>query len=72
MLLIRTLFGLLRQTKEFEELFTDMITVDTKKKRLMVALDGEVTEMETPLNYRIRAGALRVLIPRPEVPVENA
>lgn len=67
MLVLRTIFGRLRQTKEFEELNTEEITIVTRKKRLMVALDGEVTVMETPLNYRIRAGELRVIVPKSEV-----
>ena len=36
-------------------------------ERLTVALDGEVTEIETPLRYRIRPGALAVITP-PAVP----
>lgn len=72
MLLLRTVFGRLRQTKEFEELDTDEITIVTRKKRLMVALDGEVVLMDTPLDYRIRAGELRVIVPRTEVLAENA
>ena len=33
--------------------------------RIEVALDGEVTPLETPLRYRIRKRALRVLVPPP-------
>jgi hypothetical protein len=32
----------------------------------MVATDGEAQLMETPLRYRIRAGALRLYVPFPE------
>jgi diacylglycerol kinase family enzyme len=35
---------------------------------LLVALDGEVVRMETPLEYRIRPGALRVLVPQEKMP----
>lgn len=72
MLLLRTVFGLLRQTREFEEINTEAITIVTRKKRLMVAFDGEVAVMETPLEYRIRPGALRVIVPRPEAGAEDA
>lgn len=41
------------------------IEIDSRRARLTVALDGEVTEIETPLRYRSRAGALAVLAPRP-------
>ena len=37
--------------------------IETGHRRLLVACDGEVEWMETPLNYRIRPGALRVLVP---------
>jgi diacylglycerol kinase family enzyme len=33
-----------------------------------VALDGEVVRMESPILYRIRPGALRVLAPEPAAP----
>jgi diacylglycerol kinase family enzyme len=34
---------------------------------LLVARDGEVEWMKTPLHYRIRPGALRVLVPKEKV-----
>jgi diacylglycerol kinase family enzyme len=34
-----------------------------KRKKLRVALDGEVVVMETPLRYRIRKAALKVIVP---------
>jgi diacylglycerol kinase family enzyme len=37
--------------------------VRTTAKRLRVARDGEVTLLETPLQYRIRPGALGVIVP---------
>ena len=33
------------------------------RRRLRVATDGEVTVMSTPLQYRVRPGALRVIVP---------
>jgi diacylglycerol kinase family enzyme len=33
--------------------------------RLRAAVDGEPTELETPLRFRIEPGALRLLLPRP-------
>ena len=37
--------------------------VDTRQPRVHMALDGEVELFETPLQFRIRPGALRVLVP---------
>jgi diacylglycerol kinase family enzyme len=33
------------------------------RRRVAVAIDGEVTNMEAPLHYAIRPGALRVIAP---------
>ena len=40
LLFVRTIFGRLRQTADFEEINTGEITIETKKKRLLVAFDG--------------------------------
>lgn len=39
------------------------ILVETRRRKLNVAWDGEVTSMTTPLRYTIHPGALRVLVP---------
>jgi YegS/Rv2252/BmrU family lipid kinase len=39
------------------------LRVDSKHSRLTISLDGETAEMETPLSYRIRPGALEVIAP---------
>lgn len=61
---VRALFGGLRQEKDFDALCTREVWVETKRSRLRVATDGEVTVMHTPLHYRVRPGALRVLVPQ--------
>ena len=63
LLLLHTIFGGLRQWKDFEEVSTDQITIQTRRKRLHVALDGEVRTMQTPLNYRTLPKALQVIVP---------
>src|SRR5688500_327316 len=63
LLLLQTLFGSLRQWKDFEEVSTDEITILTRRKRLHVAFDGEVRTMGTPLNYRTKPKALKVIVP---------
>ncbi len=62
-LALRSVFGKLRQAKDFETFCTDEITIETRRKKLLVAFDGEVKQMETPLHYRIRPNALRVIVP---------
>ena len=37
------------------------LIVDSSKRRLQIALDGEPTDLERPLTFRSRPGALRVL-----------
>lgn len=63
-LALRSLFGVLRHAKDFETFCTDEITIETRHKRLLVAFDGEVKSMETPLCYRARPNALRVIVPK--------
>lgn len=67
LLILRTIFGSLRQAKDFQEIKVEEITIETKKKQILVAYDGEVEMMKTPLCYRIRPSALRVIVPRENV-----
>ena len=71
-------FGLLRlafmallrrldQARDFDMLTSREFVVNTGHRRLRVATDGEVTVMEPPLRYRVRPGALRVLVPEQEL-----
>lgn len=64
-LALRALFGRLRQTKDFDALSAEEIWIETRRpKRMYVATDGEVTVMTTPLHYRVRPKALRVIVPK--------
>ncbi|MDQ3749327.1 MAG: diacylglycerol kinase family lipid kinase [Acidobacteriota bacterium] len=63
-LVLRSIFGRLRQAKDFETFCTDEITIETRRKKLLVAFDGEAKYMETPLRYRIYPNALRVIVPK--------
>jgi diacylglycerol kinase family enzyme len=61
----RALFGGLRDAEDFDALCTKEVFIETRRpKRLRVATDGEVTVMTTPLHYRVRPGALRVIVPK--------
>lgn len=57
------LWGRLAQERDFDVLTAKSLSIDTRHHRIRVATDGEVTVMETPLQYRIRPGALRVIVP---------
>jgi diacylglycerol kinase family enzyme len=63
LLAVRTIFGRLRQTKDFEEINVAEITIETRRKKILVAFDGEVEMLETPLQYKIHAKSLRVIAP---------
>ena len=58
------LSGRLAQQRDFDVLLASELVIDTRHKRLRVATDGEVTVMQTPLSYRMRAGALTVIVPK--------
>jgi YegS/Rv2252/BmrU family lipid kinase len=51
------------RAKDFDALQARAIDVHTKRKKTRLAFDGEIAEMETPLRYRIRTGALKVIVP---------
>lgn len=51
------------RVKEVDLITVEEATVETRRRRLQVAADGEVFTLEAPLSYRIRPGALRVYVP---------
>jgi diacylglycerol kinase family enzyme len=60
------LLGLLRDLKRmkgFDRWRVPELTIETDRKTLPVYLDGEVIVLPTPLLYRTRARALRVILP---------
>jgi diacylglycerol kinase family enzyme len=60
---LMALLGLLRRARNFDVLCTHELSVETHRKRISVALDGELVSMDPPLNYRIRPAALRLIVP---------
>jgi len=62
---LRALFGRLRQARDFDALLAAEIVIHTRRRRIRVSADGEVTMMDAPLRYRIRPGALNVIVPAP-------
>lgn len=65
-LALRALFGRLHQAEDFVATTARRLVIETRRRRsLHVATDGEVTRMTMPLEYEIRPGALRVIVPMP-------
>jgi len=62
-LALRALFGRLDQAKDFEAGCAAELWVETRRRRLKVAKDGDVVSLRPPLHFRSRPGALRVLAP---------
>jgi diacylglycerol kinase family enzyme len=65
-LAIHALFGRVDQAEDFEAFCVREARIDARKRRLLVACDGEIMWMQTPLHYRSRENALRVLVPNEE------
>jgi len=63
MLALRALTGRLRQARDFDAMGATEIVIESRRKRLHVSADGEVTSMTPPLRYRIRPRALAVMLP---------
>ena len=61
-LALQALLGLVRDA-DLAAFETDQIDVHTRRDHVQVATDGEVNLMPTPLHYRSRPGALRVVVP---------
>ena len=64
LLALRALVGRLRQARDFDAMLATEIAVQSRRRRLRVATDGEVTVMTPPLEYRIRPASLLVVRPR--------
>ena len=55
--------GRLGPQKYFDAICTRELRIETKRRRIPVALDGELAVMESPLEFRSRPGALLVIAP---------
>ena len=61
-MMIRAIFGALASADRFQALHTNDVEIATGGA-IKVSTDGEVNEMKSPLCYRIRPKALRVMVP---------
>ena len=64
-LMFAALFSRLDQARDFVSRITEELWVERGHRPFRVSVDGEVVHMPGPLHYRIRRGALRVLLPPP-------
>lgn len=65
MLALRSLFGVMQRAKDFESLCVESFEIESRRKKsLLVAYDGEVSVMDSPLCYKIHPKALKVLVPK--------
>jgi diacylglycerol kinase family enzyme len=63
---IRTLRGRSDPDRDFAAIGTcETLTVMTSRRRIAIALDGEVIKLDTPLRFTIRPAALSVFVPKP-------
>ena len=62
-LAIQAILGRLDQADDFEAVDVTELAIQSRRRAIRVSADGEVMLMEPPLQYRIRAGALRVMRP---------
>ncbi len=61
---LRAVFG--REDRQSDFLAVDgvrEVEIDSPRRALIVATDGEAQTLETPLRYRVRAGALKLIVP---------
>lgn len=61
----RVLLGRLKQDPDFEILRASSIVVDVGRT-VTIALDGEVTTLQSPVHFSVKPRALKVLVPPPK------
>lgn len=65
-LAVNALLGFWRIGRLLDTYKAEEVRVISRKSRVMVSLDGEVTVLRSPLVFRLRPKALSILMPRPE------
>lgn len=63
MLILRTGLGRLKQSRDFNSFALSSCSIKSRRRRLHVAVDGEVIRLSPPLDYQVQASALRVIVP---------
>jgi diacylglycerol kinase family enzyme len=60
----RCIFGRVDQERDLRIFKVEAAEISTRRRRVLVAFDGEIEALHSPLRYRTRPGALRVFVPR--------
>jgi diacylglycerol kinase family enzyme len=63
LLAVRTILGLLDQGKDLRVASLTSVDIGSRRRRLLVAFDGEVEAIQSPVRYKIRPKALQVFVP---------
>lgn len=63
LLMMRLFIGGWQRDAQLDALVVREVTVRARRRRIRVANDGEVLRLRPPLHFRIRPGALRMLVP---------
>jgi diacylglycerol kinase family enzyme len=71
-LILRAAFRTLDSAKKFEAIALRECSLETRHRSARVSVDGEVTDMATPLHYRVRHGGLKVIRPAALAPEAQA
>lgn len=61
---LRMAMGKSAKDDDFDLILTDALTIETPKRRQLVAHDGEKTVLHSPFRLQVRHDGLRVLLPR--------
>jgi diacylglycerol kinase family enzyme len=61
--MVRLFIGGWQRDTQLETFVVRELTVRARRRRIRVAIDGEVLRLRPPLHFRIRPGALRMLVP---------
>jgi diacylglycerol kinase family enzyme len=65
-------FGRLHTASDLDVLTAKQFSIETRRPHANVSADGEIHQMNSPLNYVIRPGALRVIVPVESAPESGA
>jgi len=63
LLALRAVLGLLNRSSDLRMTLLSSVTITSRRRQLLVAFDGEVEAMSTPLHYKIRPNVLRIFAP---------
>ncbi len=62
-MLFQLIRGKLEKTPDVYSFSADQVKISSKKKQLTVAIDGEIFEIDTPLNISVAKSALKIMVP---------